>query len=133
MRALPYRRRGQAARLLALAFAVEFPGGFIARIKPSSVAQFFGGGAVKRKSPRLAQNRVRHDAKPGEIDLDRLGELLLGAFHIGVIEPKNKFAMVFFCVEEVQKGRPGVANVNAAGRRWSEADDWMRHVFPRGL
>src|SRR5580700_3938599 len=39
--------------------------------------------------------------------------------------------MVFFCVEEVQKGRPGVANVNAAGRRWSEADDWMRHVFPK--
>jgi hypothetical protein len=21
--------------------------------------------------------------------------------------------------------------VNAAGRRWSEADDWMRHVFPK--
>jgi len=58
--------------LLALAFAVEFRGGFIARIKPSSLAQFFGGGAVKRKSPRLAQDHIRHNAKPGEIDLDRL-------------------------------------------------------------
>jgi hypothetical protein len=39
--------------------------------------------------------------------------------------------MVFFCVEEVQKCRPRVANVNTAGRRWREADDWMRHVFPK--
>ena len=51
--------------------------------------------------------------------------------HIGVIEPKNKFAMVFFCVEKVQKRCPGVADVNAACRRWREADDWMRHVFPK--
>src|ERR1700737_423937 len=76
----------EAARLLALAFAGEFRGGFIARIKPSSLAQFFGGGAVKRKTPRLAEDRVRRDAKPGEIDLDRLRKFLLGAFLVGVIE-----------------------------------------------
>ena len=121
----------QATRQLALAFAIEFIGGLEARIKPPGLAQFFSGGAVKRESLRLAQNRVRHDAEPGKIDLDRLGVFLLGARDIGVIKAKNKFAMVFFCVKEVQKRRPRVANMNMTGRRWSETNDWMRHECPK--
>jgi hypothetical protein len=39
--------------------------------------------------------------------------------------------MVFFCIEEIQECRSRVASVNAAGRRWSEADGRMRRLFPK--
>src|SRR5579875_131975 len=40
--------------------------------------------------------------------------------------------MVLFRVEEVQKRRPRIADMNAARGRRSEADDWMRHERPKG-
>src|SRR5208283_3184923 len=58
----PVVDRGQAARLLALAFAIELLGGFKARIKAPSLAQFSGSSVVERESLRLAQHRVRYNS-----------------------------------------------------------------------
>ena len=92
--AVVYRR--QPARLLTLALAVELLGALIAGIEAARPAQPLRRLVIEGEPPRLAQNSVGDDAKPGEIDLDRLGVLFLRSFHISVIEAKNEFAMMFF-------------------------------------
>ena len=86
----PVIDRRQASRLLALALAVELLGGLVTRIKAARGAQPSRGGVIKRDSLRLAQDVIGDDAKPGEIDLDRLRIFFFRSFHISVIEAKNE-------------------------------------------
>jgi hypothetical protein len=38
--------------------------------------------------------------------------------------------MILFREEKIHQGRPGIADMDAAGRRRRETNDWTRHYFP---
>ena len=127
----PVVDRRLASRLLALAAPVELLRRLIAGVKQPLGPQFIGRGMVNRHALGLPEDQIRVDAEPGEIDLDRLCVLLLGPFHIRVIEPKNELPMVFFSEKKVHERRAGIADMNTAGRGRRELDDGGGHTVPQ--
>ena len=119
--------RRQAARELALAAAVELVGGLVAGIEPADVAQAVGGGVIEREPLRLPDDEVGHDAEPGEVLRDRIGEFGLRARQVGVVVAQQEAPAMAAREQPVEQRRPGVADMQVAGRRRREADERSGH------
>jgi hypothetical protein len=115
--------RGPAERLLPLAASVEFVGRLIGRVEPAQGFEPRDGFVVGRHSLRLAAHHIRLDSQPLQIDLDRLGVFRLRTLDIRVIEPQNERPIATLGEKPVEQGRPGVADMDASGRRGRKPND----------
>src|SRR5690606_1890951 len=107
--------RRLAQRAGALALAVEFVGGLVAGLEAAGGDEAVAGGVREGEAGGLADFEVRRNAQPCEIGFDALGEFFRRARGVGVIEPEDELAAVAACEQPVEDGRPGIAQMQAAG------------------
>jgi hypothetical protein len=122
--------RRKTARLLALAAPVKLVRRLIGRIEPAQILKLRGGRVVGRHPLRLAAHQVRPNSEPFQIRLDRIGVFRLRTLEIGIVEAEDERAAAAAREEPVEKRGAGVADMDAAGRRWREPDHRRRGHSP---
>jgi hypothetical protein len=115
--------RRLAAAELALAPPLQLLLGLVAGIEPSRRAQPIGRRVVLGLAVALAGEQIRLDPEPGQILPDCLGERFGRALSVRVVEAQQELAAGPACEKRVQQSRTGVADMQVAGGRRSEADE----------
>ena len=80
------------------------------------------------KALRLAHDEIWQNAKPFEIDLNRIRIFDLLALKVGIIKAQHKLAKLALAEQIIEKRRPGVADMDAAGGGRRKADNRSGHV-----
>jgi hypothetical protein len=108
---------------LDLALEIEFLRRLVGRIGPPRRPQPLQRRVVDAEALRLAMLLVCKEAEPGEVLADGGRRFFRGASLIGVVEPQDEAAAILLRPQPIVNGGADVADVEAAGRRGSEAGD----------
>jgi hypothetical protein len=112
--------RRQAARAAHLAAKVELLRRFVAGIEHTGRLQPFDRGVVDLETSRLIFGGVWKDAQPVQVIQDGIGELLLRAGNVCVVEALDEPALVVHGEQPVEQRGARIADMDAAGRRWGK-------------
>ena len=114
--------RGEFARQPHLSPQFQFFLGFVAWIEQAGGLEALDGGVVAVEAPRLILRLVRINAEPMQVVESGVGEFLLRAGDICIVETLDEASPMLQRKQPVEQGGARIADVDIACRRWSETD-----------